>query len=586
MGEFVGIDPGKMNQLIRQMEIAKSILAGVRPGMEDSIAAAGADWAGMAGTAAMHKAWAFFDDSQRDLKWRIGTITELHPTTMGGMLTAKLPFATEAQAVAAGTATGAAITEAFTAHMADGSPQSWAKVEAALAAANTGVPDAAYASALLTKIGGPSAFRDLFAQWMTINASGPHRGLSPKALAMARASLAPLAAAFAAADKAGRLGGQWRAQLLEQANPATLSAVLALAPQSDDFLSKAAMRLLQAPLSGFQPISPDADWNTHLLVEVFDVNPWALQKLLAAEPKAAGLLLRPELVKGTSTPDFQRLLAGVLEKTLNKNAGDPLTREKAWFNLVNGLGQEGAEKIGGHFATFQRSPVSAVLATNLAPYIEQFALGQARATSPGLAMNAAAPWSGLGPDVATRFVGALMQDPAAVKILQKQFEQYAQGLDIGKAHPFSSDPNIRAEYTRLSAKAGGLANLLLGGSAYAELNDDEFIDAVSDAALLPVDYFVNRLKVAPGVATGIGYEANGPKDALADLLKDHLDEMTPDTAKAVADEIVTREVDFVRRSLELHGQTPLTAEDRDQLLQAFRGRLYPALVKALENRGG
>ncbi len=586
LGEFVGIDPGKAYQLIRQMETAKGILAGVRPRMEDSIAAAGADWAGTAGTAATHRAWAFFNDSQRDLKWRIGTITQLHPTTMGGMLTAKLPFATEAQATAAGRMTGAAIAEAFTAHMADGSPESWTKVETALAEAKAGTADAAYAAGLLAAIGGPAGFRNLFSQWMSVNATGPHRGLSPKALAKAKDSLGPLAAAFAGADKAGWLDGRWRRELLEQANPATLSAMLVLARQSDDFLNQAAMRLLQSPWAGFQPTSPDADWNTHWLVEAYDANPEALQKLLASEPKAAGLLLRPELVKGTSTPEFEKLLADVLGKTLNKDAGDPVTREMAWFNLVNGLGYEGSEKVSGHFATLQHSPINVVLATNLAPYLEQFTLGQARATSPSLGMNPAFPWNRQDPNVAARFFGALMQDPAAVKILQKQFQQYAQGLDIGKAHPFSSDPEVRAEYTRLSAKAGGLANLLLGGSTYAEFNDDEFIDLVSDAVLLPADYAINSLRVGPAVATAIGFEANGPKDGVADLLKDYLDKNTPDTATAVADAIVTTEVASVIRSLQLHNQKPLTDEDKDQLLQAFRGRLYPALVKALENRGG
>jgi hypothetical protein len=84
MAEFVGIELGGARQLINRMEAAKQWLGTLRPSLEAAIHAAGPDWAGTQGTAAMHRAWAFFDESQRDLKWRIETITRLVVTNTDG----------------------------------------------------------------------------------------------------------------------------------------------------------------------------------------------------------------------------------------------------------------------------------------------------------------------------------------------------------------------------------------------------------------------------------------------------------------------------------------------------------------------
>jgi hypothetical protein len=207
VGEFVGINPHGAWQLIRRLEDAKGLLGATRPALETAIAEAGPDWAGHQGTTAMHRAWAFFDESQRDLKWRIDTITRLEKAqvhTDGALLTTTFAFGSEAQATEAGKSAGTAITDALTAHLADGSPDGWKKVEAAMGDARVGAHDPAYAAALLAAIG-PRAFRILFGQWMDANASGPRRGLPPESVRRARNSLGPLATAFGSADRS-----RWR----------------------------------------------------------------------------------------------------------------------------------------------------------------------------------------------------------------------------------------------------------------------------------------------------------------------------------------------------------------------------------------
>ncbi|WP_170321270.1 hypothetical protein [Acrocarpospora pleiomorpha] len=556
--------------------------------MEAAIAEAGADWAGAGGVTAMHRAWAFFHDSQADLRWRLDVLSQVLPQDSPALTTVRVPFASQEQAATQGSAAGAALSDALAAHLAEGTQRSWADVEEAMKRTGSAALDPAYAWALLAKLGGPEQVRTIFGQWMTMHNGGPRRGLTFELLGKAQPSLGALAQAFAVAEDSGRLPPQWRKDVLTRAAPATLSAMVALSRPSEAFLKEVAVRQFTSPTAGFAPSSPDPDWNTVHVIGAFTGNPAALQRLLAEHRDVAGQLLRPDLVKGTGTADFDELLADVLGRALDPHTGSAATRERAWINVIDAVGYDGSQELSGHYQTFENSAVNAALAKNLTPYLGELALGQVHADSPGLGLTPTGPWKALHEDVAGRFVGALMQDPATAKSLQADFQAYVRGLDIGQAHPFSSDPSVRAEYTRLSAQAGGLSNLLMGGSTYAEYNDDEFIDMVSEAALLPVNYTIARLTKAAGplASTMIDYRTAEAKDGLADLLKGRLDELTPETADVVANRIVDFEVNQVQLSLQEHGQERLTEEDKEQLRQAFRGRLYPALVKALQARGG
>ncbi|GIH26339.1 hypothetical protein Aph01nite_46490 [Acrocarpospora phusangensis] len=591
MAEVMGMDPVGVQALIRRLESGKSVLAGLRPGLEAAIAEAGADWAGTGGVTAMHRAWAFFHDSQADLRWRLQVLSQVLPTGSPALTWVSVSFLSQEQAAAAGTREGAAVADALAAHLADGTPSAWAAVEAAMTSGGTAdARDPAYAAAFLAALGGPDRLRTLFGRWMDAHTGGPGRGLALAQLQAAQASLGTLAVAFTSAEASGRLPDGWREDVLTRANPATLSAMVALARPSGAFLNEVAIRQFGSHTAGFSAAFPDPDWNTALVVGAYAGDPESLQKLLADHKQVAGQLLSPDLVKGTGTPGFADLLAMVLDRALDPQTGSAGTREQAWINVINGVGYDGTEELVGHYASFENSSLNQVLAKNLTPYLGELARGQVHAHSPELGVSPSGPWKNLDVDVAARFVGALMQDPGTVKTLQADFQAHVRDLDIGRAHPFSSDPLVRTEYTRLSAEAGGLSNLILGGSAYAEFNDDEFIDVVSDAAMLPVDYAVGRvttmLDLGDLTSAAVGSQADGPKEKVADILKDYLDKKTQDTAEVVTRKLVDVEVDAVLNSLEAHGQEPLTAADADQIRQAFAGRLSPALIKALAARGG
>lgn len=601
MAEFVGIEPGGAWQLIRRMEAAKEWLGTLRPSLEAAIHAAGPDWAGTQGTAAMHRAWAFLDESQQDLKWRIETITRLVETSLDGarvipdegtvMLTARFPFRNSAEAAEAGKRAGEAIAARLAEYGDRLTPESLDRVNAAIAAARPGVSDPAFATAALNAIG-PETFRGFFHHWMRENAPGLGRGLDPRALERADASLGVLARLFATADHGGHLGDHWHRELLRKADATTLSALLALAPQSSTFLNRAAYALISIPSAGRNNTSPFADWNTHWVITAYQGRPEDLQRLLATEPAAAYLLLRPQLVKIASTPGLHRDLADVLGRALSQDVGDPATRDMAWFNLVNALGNENATDVGGHYLSLENSLIDDAIVRNIRPYLEHLSFSQIREGSPVLAHHfpSPAPWDKLDPDVAARFVGGLLQDDGSRKHLQQEFTSYVRELDIGKAHPFSSDKSTRALYTIGSAKSGGLANLILAGSTHAELNDDQFADLIAETATLPVDYFLNwigaRTNATPGESTGVSYAANPQKKAVSDLIRNYFDQKTPETAEVVANRLIDDQLVAIVESLENHGQGSLTPEDQDRIDKELRGRLLPALIDALKARGG
>ncbi|NUW37133.1 hypothetical protein HTZ77_37885 [Nonomuraea sp. SMC257] len=165
MGEFVGIDPHGADQLLRQMEASKDILGRTRHGLEAAIAEAGASWTGQQGVSAMHRSWAFLDDTQRDLKWRIDTLKQMVPSSGNGLLSGVFTFASETEAARQGKADATGITGALKQHEIETSVESWRKVTAATAATKAKLNDPAYAAALLASLG-PDRFRALFLHWM------------------------------------------------------------------------------------------------------------------------------------------------------------------------------------------------------------------------------------------------------------------------------------------------------------------------------------------------------------------------------------------------------------------------------------
>ncbi|MEV0630170.1 hypothetical protein [Nonomuraea wenchangensis] len=583
MGEFVGIDPSRAEQLIREMEGGKDVLGRTRHGLEAAIVEAGASWTGPPGVAAMHRSWSFFDDTQRDLKWRMDTLKQMVPTSGNGLLTVFLPFDSEAEAARQGKADARPITEALKRHEIENSVETWRKVTAATAATKEKLNDPAYAAALLTALG-PDTFRALFTHWMKDKGPAMERGVPPGLFQQGRETLGALAEAYANAERAGRLGEEWRGKFLESTQPGVLTALIAMSKPSDRLLNQVASRVLGRPLAADFPTSPN--WNLHALVEAYDANPQALQTWLADNKDAAGWLLHPQRARLSGVAEAK--LAGALDKALNPRAGTADVRDRAWFNIIRGMGAENSPWIGGSWGVIDDSSISETLAKNVAPYLDQLARGQSKRDSPELeAAFPTSPWDTLAPDDASRFMGGLMQDKDAAKILMKASQDYTLSLDIGRFRPFG-DEAIQDQYTNRAALAGGAANLMLAGSTYAEWTDDEYADWLATVALLPVAWLSNKYWPIQDVNVATARDAgmDEAKDGLKGAITDYFDKKTPATAEDVAKRIVERQAEWVNSSLNEHGQKPLTEAQQNEVRMAFRGRVYDALVKALEQRGG
>ncbi|MFB4278935.1 hypothetical protein ACBJ59_26840 [Nonomuraea sp. MTCD27] len=585
MGEFVGIDPRGADQLIRQMETGKDILGRTRHGLEAAIAEAGASWTGAQGVSAMHRSWAFFNDTQRDLKWRMDTLKQMVPMAGDGLLSGAFAFTSEAEAARQGKADAAPIMGALKQHEIENSPESWRKVTAAVAATKQKLNDPAYAAALLSALG-PDRFRALFMHWMKNKGPAMDKGVPPGTLKEGKEALGPLVEAYANAERAGRLGKEWGEEFIKTTQPGVLTALVAMSKPSTRLLNQVALRVLGRPLAADLPTSQN--WNLNALMDAYEANPQALQTLLAENKDAAGWLLHPQRARQSGIPDFEKKMAGVLGKALRPGAGVDSVRERAWFNIIRGMGAEDSPWIGGSWGTLKDSPISEILAKNVAPYLDQFARGQSKRDSPELTrLYPRAPWDGLHPDTASRFMGGLMQDKDAANTLMKAMQNYAAGMDIGRFRPFG-DEAVQREFTSRAALAGGAANLLLSGSAHAEWTDDEYADWLAGVALIPVSWLSNKYWPIEDAtaATGRDVALDEAKDGVKGMITDYLDKKTPATAATVADAIVRQQAQWINASLAQHGQKPLTEEQQNEVTMAIRGRLYDGLKKALEARGG
>ncbi|MFG2078638.1 hypothetical protein [Nonomuraea maritima] len=584
MGEFVGIDPLGAEKLIRQMEAGKAVLGGVRPGLEAAIAEAGQEWTGRAGVTAMHRTWWFFHESQQDLRWRVDTLKRMVPTRQEGMLTATFPFSKDTEAARAAQKDAGPIIEALKQHHQHLSGQSWNEVEKALQALKGKIDDPAYAAALLTALG-PQTFQKLIRDWMNTYAPGNRRGLTPDVLKSAGGSSPGLLAkAFASAESAGRLGNEWQ-KMVETAPSDILTSLVTLAPQSGSFLNRVATNLLNRPPNS-DPADPN--WNLHNLVKAYGANPEAFQRLLAEHPKEAGVLLDAYTVRTTGVPAYEEALAQALHGALKPGAGTDDLRERSWLTVINSIGSEDTFWVGGGLGTFSNSPISRTLAQDIKPILDHLARGQAKQNSPEMPhLEPRAPWHTLDPAVSARFMGALMQDPAAADTLMKAGQSYTKELDMGRFHPFDQSTYGQDAHVNLAERTGALANLLLAGSTYAEWSDDEYADRLANLMLMPVDYFDQYFPVASKVvATGKAQGVNEAKDILKDVITDYLDKKTPDTAEAVAGRLIDGQIAWLDESLRQHGQAPLTTSQMILIRNAMEGRLQSALLDALKRRGG
>ncbi|MBB5083347.1 hypothetical protein [Nonomuraea endophytica] len=587
MGEFVGIDPLGAEKLIREMEAGKNILGRTRPGLEAAITEAGEGWTGQGGAAAMHRVWAFFHESQRDLKWRIDTIQGIVPTQQKGMLTGTFTFGSVTEAAEAAKLDASAITAALEHHNQFLSGQSWAGVEKALGALKGRTDDPGYSAALLTALG-PTTFQKLLRDWMNTQAAGARRGLTSDTLKRAgESSPGLLSKVFATAESSGRLGNEWQ-KMIDTAPSDILTTLVALAPQSGTFLNRVAANLLNRPPNS-DTFPTDPNWNLHNLAKAYESNPEAFRRLLAEHPNEAGVMLDAYTIRSSGVPAYEETLARALHGALKPGAGSVDMRERAWITVINSIGSEHTWWVGGGIGTFADSPISRVLAQDITPILDKLARGQAMRNSPDVPyLEPREPWDKLDPTVSARFLGALMQDSTAADTLMKAGADYMKQLDMGRFHPFDPSSYAREAHINLAERTGALTNLLLAGSTYAEWSDDEQAERMAGFLLMPVDFISNKYLPVDNalVSTGKDKGIDDVKDTMKNLITDYFDKKTPDTARSVAGTLVNEQVEWLSRSLRENGQKALTASETAMMRDAMEGRIHDALLDALERRGG
>ncbi|MEV0584018.1 hypothetical protein [Nonomuraea sp. NPDC050310] len=301
---------------------------------------------------------------------------------------------------------------------------------------------------------GTKTFQKLFRDWMNNHAKGDRRGMTPDALKRAgNSSPGLLAKAFASAESSGRLGNEWQ-KMVETAPSDILTALVALAPQSNTFLNRVATNLLNRPPNS-DAFPTDPNWNLYDLAKAFKANPDAFRRFLAEHKKEAGILLVAYTIRSSGVPAYEEALAQALDGALKPGAGADDVQERAWLTVINSIGSENSLWVGGTIGTFPNSPISRVLAKNVGPILDKLARGQAyknareqfeRQKREGVEnpmmlpnLEPRAPWDKLDPAVSGRFFGALMQDSVAADTLMKEGADYINKLDMGRFNPFDKN---------------------------------------------------------------------------------------------------------------------------------------------------
>ncbi|WP_380708571.1 hypothetical protein [Sphaerisporangium corydalis] len=569
--------------------------AALKPYLSASITDAGTDWPAGPSTEVLDRCRQFLTAAQQDLTWRAQVIERIEgATSKGGVKGAEFAFPSARSAHAAGIIAGDIVKAAWSAYEADPSLVNWRALQSALGDRKGKTSDPEYAAGLLTQMGA-SAFAGILRAESAKNQNN-RNGYAPADLTRAKKDLAPLAEAFASADSTGKAPADLRARLLDKTPLDDLAAVLALAPQSTGFVVAAGTRLAKA--AGHK--SPDLDWNTHWLVKSLTHDLAATQQLLA-DPATAALLLRPEVVKGTGTPGFEKLLATALNKALSPTAGTPTLRRTAWINTIKTLGEQGAwssltPSISERTGLPIPSPVGQVLTRHVHQYFSELSAvwmnrgPKANTTGPG--------WTGLTAEQVIRFFGGIFRDPAALPVLEKDYKAFVSGLDLGKGNPFGDAPTSaerdtqRAVFIKNAKEAGGIASLLIGGLHTADLSAEEARDLYIQLAMFPLDVMAGAVADRMGAEVLLAETAVGKaadiivKGPLQEVISNFWDMAPPGEASDLTDRLLAVQTEALNESLREHRMTTLSSSDQEYLQFTFKGMLYDALHDALQERGG
>ncbi|GII80509.1 hypothetical protein Sru01_54910 [Sphaerisporangium rufum] len=600
MGEFVGINPHAARNLLAAMDDTAQRAAALRSNLSASIAEAGADWPAGPGAEVLDRCRRFLLEAHRDLTWRVQTIERTEDAEVrAGVKGAEFLFPSAESARAAGTVAGGQVKAAWQAYQADPSPETWQAVQAALAGRQGKTSDTEYAAGLLAQLGA-GAFAGIM-RTESRRHQNSRSGYSPADLARVRKDLGPLADALGAADSAGKAPADLKKRLLDDVPLDDLAALLALAPQSSGFVAAAGTRLAK----GSSHKNPAPNWNTHWLVQALGKDLHATQQFLATKGNAE-LLLRPEVVKGTGTPDFERHLATALDKALAPAAGDDTLRRAAWINVIKVFGDRSAwpslaptvaRDPTRPMSTATPSPIAQVLTKHIHQYFADLAPVWAIKEVDEKGPPPGQGWRDLNVEEVTNFFGALLSSPEMAAALIKDYEGFVKGLDLGRDHPFGDGPTAQdrtAERNAFHAKAtiaASVASLLISGTHLADLNAEAIRDAQIQLMFFPVDIAVGAF--GGGIGGGLASDAAIGKMADfvlknpgQDFLKDLWDGASPEEATHLTNSLLDRQMAIVEASRQQHGLSPLPSSDVAYLRTMFRGLLLPVVLDSLKERGG
>ncbi|NUR92918.1 MAG: hypothetical protein HOY71_53350, partial [Nonomuraea sp.] len=449
MGEFVGITPGPANALRGRMTKATSQANSIRGRLAADIAAAAGDWTGGTGAEALSRTASFLTTAERDLNWRITTITHAPGVKWDhGMATAQFAFADLAAAEAAGRAKGGELAKLWAQYKQD---PTLANYNRFLAAMKVGEGDPGYDAGLLKGLGADN-YRAIFEEWMKLKKDPTGHGVNPAELKQLIHDLGPLARALAVADVP-----DLRRNLLKKGSPDVISALLVMTPQSKEFVVEAGKYLAGAVTNH----TTDPNWNLRWLYTALDQNPVAFQAVLASSLETANRLLSPTVL---GEGDIRDLTTRAITKAMNEGLNDP-TRRQAIANiagsfspgidrnpqlraaLVAALTREldnqptrrdffqklvrSLAAAGKPAPALREKDINQLFARHLVSFLPEISGLEATRNDPNLKMDPGDGWSLVSHDDLVNVINGVIIDPDGYKTLRNGLYRFQSTLDKG-----------------------------------------------------------------------------------------------------------------------------------------------------------
>ncbi|MEV0581794.1 hypothetical protein [Nonomuraea sp. NPDC050310] len=635
MTEFVGLNPAAATKLATSLKTAAEATGPLKSALSAGIAEAGAAFpSGAKGAELLGQCATFLGDSERDLKWRIQTIQSVPGArrVRDDFKVADFPYSSADAAKRAGEAEAQKLKDAWAAYEKDPRMSTFDELLKLLKADQ--MKDPAFAAGFLNKLG-PKAYGDIMAKWMEYNKDPLGKGLTPEELEEFKKELGPLVDGFAAADAAGLIP-DLRKHMLTTPGPDVMTAMLAAAPQSKEFLVEAGKYLASA-VTGHT--GPEDNWRLYWFFKALDGNPEAFQALLATDQKTADLLLQPAVLEegrppgldalvsaaiaraltgGLPGPERRKALAHaagaytdsfakdpVLKKALmdglNADLSDPKTGREAFQTLAKALAARGLKP-----AALKDAEINAIVAKHAANWLPEIARLAAGRNDKELGyLSPGKGWDDLSEKDLTNLIAGIFQRPEGRETLADGMRRLQGTLDVGNGD--LNNPEDRKKFTLAMAQLGGLGSLMVGAVHDIDLKEEERRKLTVEMLILPIDLTIGRLgKLVPGEVQSTLW-----KNLLEERMKwpvagnlaktldkeDNFFQKLPligglfggnenGEASDLVIELSEQHLKAYEDRLKVAGAPALSPEDRVLLKNAIQGFYTEAVVDALKKRGG